>query len=121
MSQKYVFTAACVFVVCMLMLVTLTACGEALPEGAVSELETGLHHMSFLRGTPADDYEISSVHSGEKTKMPSSIDERWCVEVALNSNGQTAIERYFVDQSGESFNCRRVTEASFEYYCSIKG
>jgi len=121
MSQKYVRTTVCIVVVCMLMLVTLTACEEALPEGAVSELEAGLLHMSFLRGTPADDYEISSVHSGEKTKMPSSIDERWCVEIALNSNGQSTIERYFVDQRGESFKCRRVTEASFEYYCSIKG
>ena len=121
MSQKYVRTTVFVVVVCMLMLVTLTACEEALPEGAMSELDAGILHMSFLRETPVDNYEISSIHSGEKTKMSSSIDERWCVEVTLNSNGQTTIERYFVDQREESFKCRRVTERSFEYYCSIKG
>jgi hypothetical protein len=108
MSQIYFHTTVYVIVVFLLMQVALTACGGniELPPGVISELEAEI----FSREPSVENYEISTIRTGAHKKLPSSVVERWCVEITINSNGQSTNEHYMIDQKGESFECKQLTE-----------
>ena len=91
--------------------ITLAACEQQLPQEVALELEN-----EILSDPAVDNYEVSTVRYAASKKLPAEIDFRWCVEVALESDGHSTVEHYMIDKQGEFLFCKQVADDQLTFH-----